>query len=494
MNPVLVRGHISKVLYAVRIAGIVLLLIGIGLLFVERLAGFAIFVLAICVWVVTEARLWYLRRRQLWVSDTGHGFTVRDQSGERTYEDEDIVSLDLDTRNVYNQGVFKGVDRTFRVKVSAEPLRFEMHNRISIGEVDPLGWFVSRNINKYRDRANEALDAGIKLTGKAWSVSQAGIAAGNLPAVIPFDELQAVGLFDGNVCVWRRGADEAVLRVPVRSENAFLLQLILATRIPERAEDPDDAQQEGLGRVLFERKGSRATRVVLWILAGLQIPLSLMALGIGLARREPIPILIGLGIALAAAAAIWGIVVNRRWVFRCHQRGVFKRGALSETRLRYADVTSFSYSATRQYYNGVYIGTALNMVLTPGGNGKSVKFSQTVQNADEDLDELRNHISRVLATRMLTQLAAGERVVWTRHLTLLPTGIEYRPSGFTGRKDPVLLPFEQLHAFDIQQGTFHLWEKGKEKSVMQESVGEANFFPGYYALSLVYSQTSDGET
>jgi hypothetical protein len=173
--------------------------------------------------------------------------------------------------------------------------------------------------------------------------------------------------------------------------------------------------------------------------------------------------------------------------------GVYQSGLRGEKSLRYADVASFSYGATRHYYNGAYTGTSLNMNFQPLAqvDCKPVKYSTTVKNADEALDDLRDHISRVIAGRMSNELAQDGSVRWTSNLTFHQNGIQYTPSGFIGRKEPVLLPWDQFQGVDIQDGVFHLFEKNKPKSVMQENVSQANFFPGYYLLALLCSDDAE---
>jgi hypothetical protein len=76
-------------------------------------------------------------------------------------------------------------------------------------------------------------------------------------------------------------------------------------------------------------------------------------------------------------------------------------------------------------------------------------------------------------------------VPWTPSLRFLPEGLEYRPSGLLGRKSPVIIGFETIGSFDIQQGTFYLWTTGKTQPAIKESVGELNFFPGYFLLTML---------
>ncbi len=494
MGPILVGGHVQKVLVVFRVLAILGLLTGVGVYFAEPIAGFAVFVCSLLISLIVEAVLFQARRKRRWLTDTGEGIVIKDRNGERSYDDEDVFAVELEIKKVYSQGVYKGIQRNFRMKIQGEAQPFEVDNMIPEAQADPFAGLIDRLIAAYRSGADEALREGAVVEGKNWSLNNTSLTAkSSAPVSVPLTELDSVGVFDAEVCVWRKGEDTAFLKTPVRSANAFLLQLLLEQRLSER--DPEEGQStEGLGRVLFERKGTSLASIFLWLLVVLLALPALLLVIVGFAGN-PAGIVVGLVLLVLCAPIVWASRKTKRPVFRCHERGVFKQGMFSSGQLRYEELESFSYSATRQYYNGAYIGTALNLSMAPRKDSgkKPINFSRTVKNVDEALDELRDHISMVLANDMLRRLADGERVAWTSNMALLPQGIEYRPAGFVKRKEAVVLPYQNVFNFDLQQGTFHLWEHGKDKSVMQESVGVPNFFPGYFALARLFSQAAQQE-
>ena len=91
------------------------------------------------------------------------------------------------------------------------------------------------------------------------------------------------------------------------------------------------------------------------------------------------------------------------------------------------------------------------------------------------------------------RLAGGEEVPWTKNLAFRTEGLVYRPAGFVTRGQPTLLPYANYHGYSLNDGYFFLFEKGKEKHVLSESVGEENFFPGFYLL-LTLAHASENET
>jgi hypothetical protein len=89
-------------------------------------------------------------------------------------------------------------------------------------------------------------------------------------------------------------------------------------------------------------------------------------------------------------------------VFRCHTRGVYRRSCWMSRELRFEDVGTFTYSATRLYINGGYSGTYVRMRFAPrrGVNGRAVKFNTSIKNADAELENLREHVSRMVGAHM----------------------------------------------------------------------------------------------
>src|SRR6185436_4840300 len=159
---------------------------------------------------------------------------------------------------------------------------------------------------------------------------------------------------------------------------------------------------------------------------------------------------------------------------------------LGQKLLPYAQVATFSYSATRHYHNGAYVGTHLSMKFEPiaGFGAPRIQYGASVQVADDDLDELRDFISRQLAERMAQQLSTGTPVPWTSNLVFTREGIQYRPAGMLGigRKEPHFLPYDAYGGCNLNQGVFFLFVKGNNTAVMSEPCSAPNFFPGFYLL------------
>ncbi len=203
------------------------------------------------------------------------------------------------------------------------------------------------------------------------------------------------------------------------------------------------------------------------------------------ARVGAIMLLVGLVFGFAA-------FYKKRASLRCHEHGVCKTGLTRETKLRYADVETFTYSATRHFLNGVYNGTTLAMAFTPRpeAGSEGISYNTSLTGMDDELENLREQISNVIGERMARELSWGRQVQWTPNLRLLPEGVEYRPVGFLGRKDPLVIPYDTISNFDLDDGTLHIWVHGQDKSMVQEQVSQPNFFPGLVVLSHLFSESS----
>ena len=118
----------------------------------------------------------------------------------------------------------------------------------------------------------------------------------------------------------------------------------------------------------------------------------------------------------------------------------------------------------------------------------NISYGVRSKGDDDDLDSLRDHVSRIVAARMFEQFQAGRPVVWTSNLEFTPEGIRYRPSGFLGRKESQLLPFAEYGDYDLKQGVFHLFARGRTKPIMTEQLGAENFYPGYFLLLMLLHQ------
>jgi hypothetical protein len=268
--------------------------------------------------------------------------------------------------------------------------------------------------------------------------------------------------------------------------------------MPESSADGAAAESaDGLGRVLFERRSHKSTVLALGI-AGIAMATVGAGLLMAVAPNQNadegafvaaiVLMLVG---PVVGAAGLWLAFSS----FRCHERGVWKRTPLGQKMLRYADVGSFQYSAVRHYHNGAYIGTQLSMRFRPilPDRGPTIKYSTRIKGDDDDLDDLRNTVSRAVGSRMAEQLRGGQPVAWTTNFQFLPDGFSYRPGGIFGRKEPQMLPYANYGGYDLKEGVFYLFAKGNKKAIATEQTAAENVYPGFFLLLLLLHQPVEEE-
>jgi hypothetical protein len=489
---ILVRGELS-VWYAVGIIAGIMALIGGGIMVACQVpAGWAIgaagLVAALSVASVA-LRLWLERT---WLEDQGAGIVVRDRRGERQIADEQIVALALDVKKYQVQGELKGNNRTLKVWVDNSPAPIVMANYIRTGHPDPIGIVIERLVAGLSSRMNSDIDRGGSAVGDGWRLEKSHFHCGaSMDHAIPLAEVVAVDVFEQKMCVWRRGEDAAVFKAPLASRNAHLLPLLLESRFPSPDQQKESPSSTGLGRILFERRPQMiGVALCAFFSAGAAVG-GVVALGANAGKIEGVLLLLaGLGVsALFAVAA----VAQRFMVFRCHERGVYKASLLGQRLLPYASVATFTYSATKHYHNGAYVGTQLSMKFEPlaGSGAPKISYGASVNLADDDLEELRDFISRQLADRMAEHLSTGQPVQWTPNLVFTREGIQYRPAGMLGigRKEPHFLPYDAYGGCNVNEGTFYLFVKGNNSAVMTEPCSAANFYPGFYMLLMMTAKS-----
>jgi hypothetical protein len=498
-EPILVRSSMARwPAFLVAALGLALIVLGIVtasvflLLPLGILLGVGGLVAFVGAFVIEARRV----RRLMWVKLEDRRFTVTDNVGERTFQDDDIVSMALKYKENFENGVLKSVTRTFRIWIVSQadqPESIEMVNTLRTGASDPLHGFLERVVHLLKERAQTDRTQGRSILGEKW-VLQGKILLLRDPqrgeVECPLEEITAADYIDNKLKLWRRGQDEAFGDIPHDSANCHLLKVMLedalSARPSEQAPEPPAGQ---LGRIIFERKPPRRLSIFLYLLGGLLSVLGLFLLAISFVPanlREAEGLRLGGGaLFLLGGGLILGGAHTRRALFRCQAFGVYQRGLMAEKSLRYSEMETFNYSATRHYHNGVYTGTQLKMVFNPQQEFKHKKivYSTTVKNVDSTLDEMRDQIAGMLAGRLIRAVNAGQSVEWTPNLTLTPEGLRYVPAGLFTKKTPELLPYRQISGHNLNQGTFAVFRQGKTKAAATEAASARNFFPGWLAFA-----------
>lgn len=464
--------------------------LGILFLIMDHEAGWGFLGVGVLLTLVATGIFVHLSLQRCWVQATDQGLLIEDRLGSREYADDQVCHIGMKTSQKFSEGLPHSVARVVHLGAAGEGMSevITMTYSFKLDDHDPLGNYFDRLLNHLHERSQRCLEAGNSVAGERWELSRGGLhlSLPNVPDLVPIDTLSAVGVFDDRVSIWIEGQEEALIKIPCASPNALVLHRLLNDSLSKRPTSKVPESADGLGRVLFARK---PREIALYFFFGVTM---IILVAILLIKDYFIfSLILTLFSILAAVVGVWARSYRS---FSCHEYGVRRTSWQGVSEIRYEDVQSFTYNAVRQFVNGVYSGSTftLEFLPAPESASKKIAYSASLQGIDEELEGLRDHISRVIAARMGRELSAGNSVHWTSSLSILPEGIEHRAKGFLGAKAPVLIPFAEVTGIELQQGTFHLWVQGKKKSVIQEEVSAPNFFPGYVLLQNIFHPEAQG--
>jgi hypothetical protein len=438
-------------------------------------------------------------RQLLWVEDKGNGFVLagRPGQGERFIEDSAVLTMAYLRNLNYERGVLVSVTRRFIVWLfseDAQPEKLEMLTLIKpASDVDPMAGLIGRISTRLLTQARADFQAGQALLGERWSLEnrQLTLRMKRVSSSCALDDVTAVDEVDEMICIWRRGQDTALARIPTKSANAHLLQQFLSEHLRNQPAALPASEGE-FGRIIFER---RILRVERWLF--IIIALILLAFGASIVQVTQDLASLVLTIPFIALAIFLGWLAWRTLgaVLRCHEYGVYKSGIFGKRRLLYTELRSFSYSAVRRFtHHGlIYAGTEFKLTFEPAPEQKKkrIRHAVTLHNADVELDNLRDRVAGIIAVGMAKELAANQAVNWTAKLRILTSGIEFRGGGIFRRNAPATIPYSKISGAGIGNGYFRVWATGQKKPVVSESVSQANFFPGYSLFSSIAQGEKD---
>jgi hypothetical protein len=492
-QPILVNGEIGRLPYVLRIVAWIGCLVGVALFAVDAVPAILVLVFAVPLLIGCEIYAWQQRSKRWQIVVTPQGFSVLDSRGKREFLDEQVKSLAYHVKNVYSNGELSGYVRQATLWLVNESQPLHLNNHMKTGQNDPVHEFLVRIIDLLKEGFEGALDHGLTLEGDGWKLSQHEFVHAQKRATLttPISQIAAIDAFDQHMCLWIKGEAEPFTRFPLNGRNIWLLRLLLLPRLTQEA-TANQPPASGLGRILFQRKTPSELLLALYFFASLCM-LAGIATWVFQLRNFDAAAWAALLCLAGSALATFAWMLSKS-LFRAQEWGVYKTGLFGTRELKYLDVASFTYGATRHYHNGVYTGTHINMQFVPlPGVGKTISFGTSVQGDDSSLEELRDFVAKMIASRMLTEWSEGKSVAWTKNITFHKETIEYRPSGFVGRKASVHMPFANYGGWNMGDGFFYLFEQGTKNAVFSEAVSSANFFPGFFMLLQLFHNQNETE-
>jgi hypothetical protein len=395
---------------------------------------------------------------------------------------DEVKSLACRQREQLENGVRKGLWRRLTVVTAAESFSF-VHVALD-GEPDLAGEFIGVAIDRLAERAHNALGSGATaLEGKGWRLDGSGLSvAGRTPA--PLSELVHVALFDERVKVWQRSQVRPLLALSAASANALVLRTLLervlsATGTAQAPSDP--------GRLFFTRRP--AGGALLMAVAG---ALSLAGIGFGVALLVAGDVAIGAAAAAAGVALLGATLVFAPIAVDCCEGRLVRRTLLRARELHFREIERLRYSATRQYYNGVYTGTTYDLKVWPAAGSRGARLTSSRRGTDDDLEWLRDEIAGLVAERLVAAVARDGAVDWAAGARFTRDSLHFRRRRLLGKGEPMVARYDSGLTYSITDGVFHLFLPDEPKSVLDVSCREPNFYPGMIALGRLVGQSVKG--
>lgn len=410
-------------------------------------------VLGICggSWILLELYWWGTWMRSQWIKDNGDGFTVSSLFSSHDYLDSDVTATSFTSRDIiHGAGIIGGDAYVTKIEYYiwlADGRKITAHWIVLPDKENPLGDFINRLEDLQTENAQAALADGRVVTGDgSWILgpNSIRIAKGTdgfggeteMPEYA-FEDLYGVGTIDNEILIWHKGSDYPLLKKPLLSQNVALLARLLADRIPES--EPDPIETEGLGRFLCQTR-----------------------------KRS----------LFATSLTI-------------HERGLKKGSRI----VRFADVESFKWSKTIQYYNGIYIATSIAITLFPFPESGEKKFKATrdSRKIDEmELGFLRDVLTSIIYDRMLKRFEAEGTFDLGGGMILWKDRIEYNAKKMLGGVKSTVIPFSDVREYGFRNDIVGLQINSIDgKTGICYGGDNHNYFPGAGLIAHAISDWQD---
>lgn len=431
-----------------------------------------------------------IARGRKWITPTAEGFTYEDRRGTFDFSDDDIVEIGTWAKRRMSNGVPKGYLRKCRLILEAGEYRGDLQFSYSfpITKPDPLAEFLERNLVRLTENAAASLLRGEAITGDSWILDSRELICRSRrqSESFPVNELIAADVVDNQVCIWIRQEPKPIAKFPAEELNALILLRHLNKQFTDQGIKVDD--EPGLGRIIFERDQSfsKATLVFVVILCSAMGLGSLYAAYLATKERDPSGLAFLSFVLFALATGIFAAVwLTRISILRCHTKGIVRITRTKTRELQYKDIQVFTYGAIRQYVNGSYTGTTVTMKFEPAPHTElePIQYSATQKHLDGELENLRDHISTIIAKHMKERLDRGEDLDWTTGLVFTKNHLKIdTPGGILSKAKSRKLPYENC-LFSLNEGYFFLFKRGGKDAIYSIPVSTKNFFPGFILLN-----------
>jgi hypothetical protein len=256
---------------------------------------------------------------------------------------------------------------------------------------------------------------------------------------------------------------------------------------------------QGLGRVLFQRRGALFHALLACLV---YVPVGVLIL-VGLVlivRKQAVGNLRDLGVIALGAVFCLGMGLMAYFslrqynLLRVHEGGVSRRAWGRTRSLLFEEIDRFWFGGGHVYARGAYLGPSYSLAFYPApGSARrplfielpAFRFTARQPYSDQELERFRDWMYQVLSERMRKLLLDGQPVEWTRRLRFLPEGLEYQPNGRSG-EDKQVYPYTSISRIEMDWHRGHLKlfiGAATEPQAVEKMVRQPNDVPGLMLLA-----------
>lgn len=447
-----------------------------------------------------------IERGRRWVELGEDSFRLSDHNVSAEIHDAQVQDLATSRQLHHGAGKLLAETRNLIVWINTESgvQLIKLKSRIAPGAVDPLEPLIVRLCQRLESDARRQLASRESIDGDGWALdaTQLHVDSRRQQRSIPLEDISAVETIGREIRIWQRDNPYAVATIPNSGRNGWLLERLLPQHISDRANQQREltnrvegvaherVSQPGsphasLGRVLFERRPGSAPILVFAVMGLLLGAIGTISLWVAVPARDPIMSAVAGILVLLCALCIAGGLRMRRVCFRCFEHGLERVTMTTGKLLPFDDIDVFSYETRRNQSHGRYTGTTYTLVCADRSReqGRGIFFSTTVRNQDEELDDLRERLSQIIARRMAQSFATHRSVQWTPEIWFRSDVLEYqrRRRLFAPGKTTVV-PYDTITDFEVRDGLLHIWTSYQDRAILSVNAGAPNFYPGLILL------------
>jgi hypothetical protein len=478
-------------------------LLGVVLLPIAPVSGGIVCIGALLCLVMAAGAGAYIARGRRWVELSEDSIRLSARNVEVVIADEQVTDLAINRQPHHGAGKLLAETRQLLLWIESEsgPQRIRLSSRLAPGGLDPLQPLINRLCHRLGEEAARKLAARESIDGDGWSLdaTRLHMETRRQSTTLPVTEISAVEVIGSEVRIWQSLNPYSVARVPISGRNGWLLDKLLKQRLqgrrtsrPDRKYDNEaplvpesPASFSALGRILFERTPGSGPTILFGVMGLLLGVVGAIVLWSAIQSRDPVVSAGGGLLILLSGLCFFGGIRLRRVRFRCYERGIERISMTSRRVLPFEEIDVFSFECRRNQSHGRYTGTTYTLVFADRSReqGRGIFYSTTVRNLDEELDDLRERVSQVIARRMAQTFAAHHSVQWTPEVWFRRDSLEYirRKRLFVPTR-VLVIPYDTITDFELRDGLLHIWTSYQDRAVLSLSSSTPNLYPGLIVL------------